>query len=305
MSGSTGSFQLTLPGIREDNPRDFLAALGLFRLIDLRWPKLQAKLSWSDPPSSPVLSCNDALPDDWADVLLEALKELAQRPDKPLVHGDVIKTEYSRFRKAVKDAVLFVDSGHPLSRLPLLLYSSYSSQLEDEGGFIEPSGFSFGNGQSGKKLLLDVSQLMDLLCADTILKTLRGDATPVAAKSLRWSPAEHRPAAYRTHDPGAKHKGDETKDYPTLNVFAFFGLSFYPTVPTDQGGRTAGIHSQENERSFQWPIWVTPLGADVISTIVCSSTDAMNSAYGIDRVWKSRRFSSDKSLYFSPAEILS
>ncbi|NLT70246.1 MAG: hypothetical protein GXX91_06075, partial [Verrucomicrobiaceae bacterium] len=237
------------------------------------------------------------------ETLIDAVQLLASHPDKPLAHGDIIKTTYSRFRQAVENAISFAESDQPLSHLPLMLYASYSSQLEEEGGSIEPSGFSFANGQSGKKLLLDVIQLIELLSADILLRTLRGEIDPVAAKSLRWNPSEFRPAAYRSHDPGSKLKGDETKDHPVLNVLAFFGLTFFPTVPTKHGGKTSGLHDEHRERYFQWPIWSATLDTDEVSTLVSSSSMHMHAALGINHVWRSRRFSSDKSVYFAPAEF--
>lgn len=303
MNETTRLHELPLPGLREDNPRDFLAALGLLRLVDLMWPSRQSRLSWVEAVHVPTLWGNEPLPDCWPDELIGALKDLTQAPMNPLVHGEIIKAEYQVFRDAVKRAVAFSTSGHRLAKLPPVLYSCYSSQIKADDGMIEPSGFSFGNGQSGKKLLLDVGQLIDGLTPGKLEETLLGKASPVAAKSLRWNPMEFRPAAYRNHDPGSKQKGDETKDHPALNVLAFFGLSFYPTVTTASGSRTAGLHRLIREDYFLWPIWSTALSADEIASLVCAHHCQWVSASGIATVWRSKRFSSDKSLYFSPAEL--
>ncbi|MCB1203719.1 MAG: hypothetical protein KDN18_05635 [Verrucomicrobiae bacterium] len=303
MSVTENPYELPLRGLREDNPRDFLAALGLLRIFDLLWPDLDAKLFWAGNPCAPVLSTLHPPCGDWNRVLVEKVQQFADHPTKPMAHGDIIKTSHSQYREAVENACHFKESEHPLAGLPLLLYACYSSQLGEDGGDVEPTGFSFANGQSGKKLLLDVVQLIHSIDAETLLQTLEGEAIPVAAKSLRWNPSEFRPAAYRSHDPGSKLKGDETKDHPALNVLAFFGLTFFPTSPTRFGGKTSGMHDERPNRYFQWPIWATPLCVDEIATLICASSTHLNTAYGIDRVWRSRRFSSDKSLYFAPAEI--
>lgn len=303
MNDTTRFHELPLLGLREDNPRDFLAALGLLRLVDLLWPSRQSRLVWMGAEHVPVLCGNEPMPDHWHDELLGMLKELIQAPINPLVHGDIIKTEYQVFRDAVKRAVAFSTSGHRLAKLPLLLYSSYSSQIESDAGMIEPSGFSFGNGQSGKKLLLDVGQLITGLTPLALDETLLGKVSSVAAKSLRWNPVEFRPAAYRNHDPGSKQKGDETKDHPALNVLAFFGLTFYPTVATVSGGRTAGLHRLMREDYFIWPVWTDALSADEIATLVCGGHGQWVPSRGIVTVWRSKRFSSDKSLYFASAEL--
>ena len=54
MNTSTRSHELPLPGLREDNPRDFLAALGLLRLVDLMWPSCQSKLVWDGEEHLPT-----------------------------------------------------------------------------------------------------------------------------------------------------------------------------------------------------------------------------------------------------------
>lgn len=303
MNATTRLHELPLPGLRVDNPRDFLAALGLLRLVDLMWPSRHSRLVWLGAEHVPVICGNESLPDSWPCEMVNTLKELTQMPVNPLVHGEIIKVEYQVFRDAVKRAVVFSNSGHRLAKLPHILYSCYSSQVESEGGVIEPSGFSFANGQSGKKLLLDVGQLIDGMTAETLVATLLGKLSPVAAKSLRWNPVEFRPAAYRNHDPGSKQKGDETKDQPALNVLAFFGLTFYPTVATASGGRTAGLHRLIREDYFLWPIWTDALSPDEIASLVCAEPGQWVPSRGIATIWRSKRFSSDKSLYFAPAEL--
>jgi hypothetical protein len=304
MNESTANHELLLTGLREDNPRDFLAALGLLRLVDLLWSEVEPSLAWRAGTHVPFLSSRTPLNEDWTDVIVKELKALVADPQKPLAHGDVIKTAYASFRYAVRNSLRFTESGSPLAVLPQMMYAGYSSQLEGEGGEVDVSGFSFSNGQGGKRLLLDVAQLIGKLDGHELFKSIRGEATPVAAKSLRWNPTEFRPAAYRSHDPGSKLKGDETRDFPALNVLAFFGLTFFPTVPTERGGRTVGFHREGREQFFQWPIWTAPVCSSEISTLVGARPSEWTGERGVESIWRSRRFSSDKSLYFAPAEAV-
>ena len=303
MIATTRSFELPLPGLREDNPRDFLAALGLLRLVDKLWPECCTRLRWCPDTITPELRGDKPLPDNWAATLVAALLDLVQLPGKPMAHGEIIKTSYESFRAATQRAVEFARTDHPLANIPLLLYSCYASQIPSENGDIEPSGFSFGNAQSGKKLLLDATQLIERLDVEELLATLQGKAEGVAAKTLRWNPTEYRPAAYRSHDPGSKHKGDGTLDFPALNVLAFFGMTFYPVVATATGATTAGMFRLGRQSFFLWPAWSTPLSVEEIASLLVSDLTTQGSEVGVDRVWRSRRFSSDKSLYFAPAEI--
>lgn len=305
MNHTSHPYELSLPGLREDNPRDFLAALGLFRLIDLLWPELDARMLWDQDAGHPCLKTNAVLPDDWSVSLLSELKGLSEPSDSPLFHGAVIKTESEDYRKAVSNARKFAESSHALARLPQLLYASYAGQSADENdGRIEPTAFSFANGQGGKNLLRDARELVLSIMPEDLQACLLGQGEAIAAKSMRWNPKEYRPAAYRSHDPGTKLKGDDTLDFPSFNLLAFFGLSYFPSVPTSRGSKTLGFEGGYRPEYFRWPIWNTPLDADSVQTLVCLPMAYLQSQVGVVRLWQSRRFSADKSLYFAPPELI-
>jgi hypothetical protein len=294
---------LPLPALREDNPRDFLAALGLLGALSLRWPAHRCRLAWRGPECSPEISTEELLPLDWASVLLADLQALNTAAPSPLRHGSIIKCEASIYRSATLAAIRYREMEEPFGELPELLYAAYSSQsLADKSTDVEPTAFSFGNGQAGKNLLLDVSQLLAALKPDDFVNSINGSARAVAAKSLRWNPAEFRPAAHRGPDPGSKTKGDDHLDFPALNFLAFLGLTFFPCVPGPDGGLTVGFFRANRQTFFRWPIWATPLDFDGIRTLIALPAREVIGRPGIIRLWKSRRFSSDKSLYFARAE---
>jgi|GEM_PF-1992540 len=306
MNSTNQPTQLPLSGLRENNPRDFLAALGLFRLVDLLWPDLNPRLSWDLDEGSPRMETSSALSKDWSHSISSELKGLSEPADSPLFHGGVIKTEIGPYRQAVSKALEFGESGHALSRLPHLLYASYACQLADENdGRTEPTAFSFANGQGGKNLLRDIRELIQAILPEDLHASLQGSGQAVSAKSMRWNPREFRPAAYRPHDPGTKLKGDDTLDFPSFNLLAFFGLTFFPSVPTALGSRTLGFEGKYRPECFRWPVWETPLEADSVQTLVCLPLAYLRSEVGVARVWQSRRFSADKSLYFAPPELMS
>jgi CRISPR-associated endonuclease/helicase Cas3 len=294
------NFIMELPYLREDNPRDFLTALGLLRLVSLQWPQLRARLGWDAPRGTPRLYTTQTLPDDWSAVLTSSLHSLAADPARPLFHGSIIKTDSNAFRQATENALKFaMESEHALRALSPLLYAAYSAQTLDDGG-LHVTAFSFGNGNSGKNLLLDVSQLIAAMKPGDLDAALAGTLKPISAKSLRWHPAEFRAGAYRSHDPGKGIKGDDTLDQPAFNVLAFFGLTFYPCAPRVRGDFTLGMHRREGGTGFEWPIWCASLGPDAVSSILHQTSDTAPTR-GIERFWRSRRFVSDKSIYFSPA----
>ncbi len=293
---------LDLPALREDNPRDFLASLGLLKLLTLSWPDNKPRLSWSPTTGSPSIILDSNLPENWSGSLTTNLQSLVNDPRKPLRHGAVIRTTASTFRKAILKAVEFGDGNHPLALLPSLLYAAYASQSGDQKtGEVSPSAFSFGNGQSGKNLLLDVEQLILGLTADEFAIACAGCAKRRSAKTLRWQPAEFRPAAYRAHDPGAKVKGDEILDIPALNVLAFIGITYFPCVEASASGRTMGFFFEDGTQFFRWPIWDAALDDLEAFTILGVLVGERTGRPGLLRAWQSHRFSSDKSLYFAPA----
>ena len=301
-------------GLREDNPRDFLAALGLLRLLDMAFTPQEVALSWSSS-GHPVYHSSSPLPSAWPAALCEELKRLNSESPQPFVHHKVIKVSQADFRIAVQRAVARAERPGPFSDLPSMLYAAYASQIHDlEEGKTSTSAFSFSNGQGGKELLRDISEMIAReLSPDGLIRDLMGDPSARRdAKSFRWHPAEFRSAAYRAADPGAGVKGDSMLDYPSANILAFFGLPFYPVVDRIYTWETCGISERSiggiREESFSWPVWETTLRPDTLTSLLhlpqlhASNEQCVDIRHsGCSRAWRSRRFSSDKSLYFSPA----
>jgi hypothetical protein len=304
------SKKLELKTLREDNPRDFLASLGILRLLDLMWPELSPTLSWQG--AHPVITINEPLPRDWSAQITDELQTLNLDPISPLRHGDVIKTSSQNFAEAIRKSLNYeAQSKTDLKSLPALLYGAYSGQLtEEKSDFILPTKFSFSNGQGGKKLLLDVGQLIEALTPNEFAQSLSGNGEKKKAKSLRWHPDEYRAAAYRSHDPGSGITGDDHLDHPPLNILAFIGLTFYPSVPWGKSGATLGFSRRRKAWIFRWPVWSTALSVELVSSLLhcpdfMESGGSSQIARGIIRAWESRRFTDDKgNTYFmtsSPA----
>jgi hypothetical protein len=293
---------LDLPGLREDMARDFLASLGLLRLIDLKWPQLLPKLAWSPDRGIAQLYLLEPLPANWCQVLVSDLQSLEADPLSPMFHGEIIKADFQVFRAAIRKALEFGKSNHPLAALPELLFAGYGGQMSDpKTRQIEPTLLSFANGQSGKSLLRDARELIRALDADAVHAALVGEGQPVAGKSFRWTPQEYRPAAHRAHDPGSKVKGDESLDIPYFNVLAFTGLASLPTCDVQDDSLTAAFHRDEPGWSFRWPIWNQPLSVDEVTALLACPVSSL--LPDVIRTWKSRRLVAEKSVYFAPATL--
>jgi len=303
------------PGLREDNPRDFLAALGLFRLLTLAFPSHVIGMAWTDR-NHPIYSCRSPLPADFLAFLTDELKRLDSCAPHPFIHHKIIAAPPREFRAAILRALEASTEPGPFARVPMLLYAAYGSQVhtQDKKEEIEPSAFSFSNGQGGKELLRDVGELInEELSWRALVLELSGDrSTRRSAKSFRWHPAEYRAAAYRAADPGSRSTGDFLPDYPSANLLAFFGLTFFPVADRRNGRGTLGFGSHQLGRRwfdcFTWPVWSYPASVDEVLSllhraILHSPQPAAEHLrlVGVERVWRSRRFSADKSVYFAPA----
>ena len=307
---------LVLTALREDNPRDFLAALGLLDLIDRLYPSHEVTMLWH-PSGHPSLSCKIPLPENWLYKMACQISELNQTKPHPFIHHKIIKVSHPEFRKVLGRAINFSSNSDDYRTLPSSLYAAYGSQIHDlEQAETTPTAFSFSNAQSGKELLRDVGELITMYFN---LKELtefltNNPAGRKDAKSFRWHPSELRSAAYRAHDPGGKISGDVVLDYPCANIFAFFGLTFYPVIDTPLRELTLGI-TRFNVLGdcFTWPIWTNNLSRDVITSLLhhqlihavnLKNTDL--SSAGISGVFRCVRKKVGKaptiSLYFSPAE---
>ena len=305
---------LVLAGLMEDNPRDFLAALGLLRITSELWTDAGISLAWNND-GHPVMHVRLNLPDDWVALLCASVQALNRIEPHPFVHHKVIKVPQAAMRNHMTRSLEFVKSAGPLHHIPVALYSGFASQIHtDKDGMTNVTAYSFSNGQGGKELLRDVKELINSqmapasLCGDLLgLPECRRDA-----KSFRWHPAEFRAAAYRPHDPGAGIKGDVLLDFASANVLAFFGLTFYPVVDRASREETLGLSSERlnRERSdyFTWPIWGQPIGIDAIASLLhhpavhsAEKNPKVLACLGVKRLRRSRRFSSDKSLYFAPS----
>lgn len=295
---------LELPGLREDIARDFLASVGLLRLMDLKWPAWNCKLAWNANTGHPIIQTIEPLPHDWCDQLVCDIKSLEAHSESPLFHGEIIKTDAEIFRTAILNAIRFANFPHPLAKLPELMFAAYGSQIPDpKTGMIEPTLLSFANGQSGKSLLRDARELIRKMDSDQTKASLLGTAHPVSAKAFRWMPQEYRPAAHRAHDPGAKVKGDEPTDYPSLNILAFFGISGFPTISTAEGGETSSFQRTSSGWSFCWPIWNHAIGASEVVSLLTLPKNRADQPIEVLRIWKSSRLVAEKSVYFAPATL--
>jgi hypothetical protein len=297
MNDTSRLHELPLPALREDNPRDFLAALGLLRLFGHQWPESSPALSWSEKTGTPLLLLATPPPQDWGHRLWELLLSLKHSECNPFGHGKIESLGPEIFRR-----ILLTESKR--SDFLAYFYPSLSAQIPHE-----KSGrrSEFIIESANRSVLKGVD---DLLCSTRNVPDIVADFSGESrvrevSNTSRWHPAEYQSAAYTATDP----KENKHCDRLSLNIVALIGLTFYPAVDTTRGRKTVGIRRIQRVTEFSWPVWSPPLRVEELTSLLhCPEihSNTLNAialkAIGVYQVWRSRKFCPDgKNDYFTTA----
>ena len=288
-----------LTGLREDNPRDFLAALGILRLMNMLWLEHQPKLSWNNG-GHPMIHVESALPESWALSLWNHVKELDAADNSPFRHDKIEGISSGTFRTLLTDE-------HEPQLFQRHFYPSLAGQITHEKGgrrshlIIESANRSVLNGT--RDLLRNERYHPDVVAEITGCSSLSE-----VKNTPRWHPGEAQSAAYCAADP----KDNKHFDRLSLNVFAVLGLTFYPVVDGLANRETLGtMKVKGQDRCFSWPIHEFQASCDVLMTILhdieVHSQDPSPSilkSRGIRSLWRSRRYNLNQNDYFSPGEAI-
>lgn len=286
---------LKLSGLREDIPRDFLAALGLLRLIDTLWPETETKLAWSSQSGKPFMTSAHSLDADFPQQIWNLLRDIKSRDHSPLEPVPVEAVSPADHRKKIGYANVRE------SKLEVMILAAIASQIEVEKAS-RRSDFIIESGQ--RRVMKGVCDMLaEKSFGPSLLEEVEGRAKPVkVSNSSRWNPAEFRSAAYTTTNPA----DTDFRDHPGLNVIAFIGLTFYPVVDSSKNKSTPGFIRTLGNNLFSWPIWSEPLATEEISSVLHHPEIHMPelnhlllSQVGITRVWRTRKFGDANNKYFS------
>lgn len=275
-----------LKGIDGTNPLGFLAAMGAFRVSALHDP--DAKLAWQTvaPVPYPLLTTTLSQEGFAQAVCKEALHAAAAV--KKL--GDVIKCSPAKYRETCME---HLNQDHLPGDLSLADYFSAfaSDATTDEKGDVRPTLFSFSNGGGGQNLLKDFATLATMCNVQEVVANIfQNKNVTHACTNTNWDPAALRSYALRWKDP---EKSDKETNVP-MHTLAFLGLAFFTSVPKFDVLATSGF--DDKGKTWTWPIWEDPVRYREIASLL-----AVQPVYapGI-RQYSTRRFSSNKRLYFAP-----
>jgi hypothetical protein len=126
-------------------------------------------------------------------------------------------------------------------------------------------------------------------------------------KSMRWDPVDDRRYAYRATDPGNSNK-DPILTMWGANRLAIEALSLFPVVAVNAEVRTVGFSRINRALTISWPIWVGPLGLDVVRVLLNLKELQLEEPpidrlrqMGIGEIFRSRRIQNGRFRNFTPA----
>ncbi len=240
---------------------------------------------------------------------LEALRRAVPRPE--LAIGVRIECTPEEYREHA--AGFLADAGHA-GREALDMLAAFGSDAcrGRNDDTIDPTPFCFVSGAGHQEFLDIVRQLINKVSAERVYQSL---FEPWAYRderlSLRWDPLEDRRYALLDRDPS----DEGARTVWMANLLAYRALALCPSAPTGRGLAATGWREEDEERRrqrwFTWPLWDSPVGADVVRSLLGArelgdprpDCDVL-SARGIVAVYRARRIEEGYYRNFSPARAV-
>jgi hypothetical protein len=134
-------------------------------------------------------------------------------------------------------------------------------------GEAKPTHFHFTAGQ--QQFLAMVRQLADAVTVERIEEAVigpwrRDSPLPV----LGWEAGGERIYAVRASNPAS----DKKLGTPGADWLGFVGLTFFPVAARRGRLETTGCAPAWKRGWFRWPLWIVPVGADVVRSALADTT---------------------------------
>jgi CRISPR-associated endonuclease/helicase Cas3 len=312
---SVPGHRVPLDALNGANPLAFLAALGTLRILTRVLPDYGPRLSWEQRLGAwrPVLWTAEPLGEaaicealckngiDIATLFSEDL--LAATVSASPKNENKLKFPSRSFRRFCRCA-----SDNPLRAEFAAVWASETS-TDKSGEFALRTRFDFTAGQQAfVGMLRELKE--NCTAADLQRSLFTGWRYSTAAVSMRWDTQdEKRQYALQSSDP-TKSNNPPIADRGA-NFLAVEALPLFPLVP-NRGAGQAGFEGKGDGRCWSWPIWMYPVGLDVVrSLLTVPLTDpdewpgASRREIGVSAVFQSRIvMPSGRYRCFTPARNL-
>jgi hypothetical protein len=297
-------------GLDPSNPLAYLTALGALRVVTLRRPTLQPRLSFDRSVGNvPVLHGAGGLDDITAAVMEDAAQlvgtsvlSLSYDSDGTwIINGTGPNRELKPSPETAKRFLEDAATGDP--EVATIAASYFSDVVTAGDGRIKPTALHLAAGKM--QWLKMVAELRDALTAEHVQEALVGPWVGSAdVPSLSWDATAARQYALRATDPS----GEKRPTIAGANWLAYRALPFFPVHMVGRGLETTGVSGGWKAGTFAWPLWDRAIGMATIAALsrydVRGLTVAERRARGIFAVQVSRILRADQGGYgsFSPSK---
>ncbi|MBS3821039.1 MAG: hypothetical protein KGY81_04670 [Phycisphaerae bacterium] len=255
---------LLLPGLDGTNPLGFLAALGLFRVIDASNDLGQVRLRWTSTNGTwvPELIATDLNQDALLQRLMDKLsQEIGKHPVRILndLDKDDPTSRFDLFRQHTDNACAKTrtDTDWLAALASNIIPSSAINQLQTTR-----RDYFYGNLSSvikGTK----IEHLRRAIFAPWDY------ADPLHNQSLHLEPSEDRRHAHQWNKPAGDPDRKNSGGMLGANRLAIEAFALFSSLPNGDALRTIGFTGQRSHNTrWTWPIWNVPLSLPVVWSLL-------------------------------------
>jgi len=258
---------IQLTGMTATNPRDFLATLGLLRVLTASHP--DARLSFSaDAFYAPEIhrveetrvidlivqdAMNQEGPQPWRLEYQKTEKRGTKRVSdlKPLpsVFREFLKTSIASWNAGEKEAAAYA--------------AAFATDVAVDGnGNTKPTALHFT--AANQQFLETIERIRASMARDWVEKALFEGNAYRSGPNVRWDPAADRAYALMAINPTTRG----TIVNAPLEWLAFRGLPLLPVVPRGARAETTGVQGRGAEMCYRWPLWEPPASLRSVASLV-------------------------------------
>ncbi|MFP4216897.1 MAG: hypothetical protein ACLFVH_13285 [Phycisphaerae bacterium] len=250
---------LLLPGLDGTNPLGFLAAMGVFRMIDASNGLGQIRLRWTSANGTwiPALIGTDLSQDILLQLLVDKLSQTIDEHPVRILKDLAVEAPTPRFdlfRQHTQDACANRRTGADwLAALASdIIPSSAINQLQTTR-----RDYFYGN----------LTSVIERTTIDHLRRAIFAPwdyADPLDNQSLHLEPSEDRRHAHQWNKPAGDPDRKKSGGMLGANRLAIEAFTLFTSLPNGDALRTIGFTGQRSYNTrWTWPIWNVPLSLPV------------------------------------------